>query len=765
YFKTLIAGVPETRWQKISQVEVIPGKEKKRILYEFNDTDADYPKDKTPHHIFEERVEQTPDRTALTGDWQREDGKEMPCTLTYRELNEKANRLAQRLQTEGVTGNCLVGLMPDRTIEMLIGLLAILKAGAAYIPLGTEYPKERIAYILEECNAAILLAGARRQPPECASKLLLLNRCCNKEGENEENTRNLPPLSTPTSLAYVIHTSGTTGKPKGVMIENRALVNFIKGITDIIPFTGSDSILALTTISFDIFGLETILPLNTGARVVLGRQEEQLNASAIATVLEKEQITIFQVTPSRLQLIALVPGAFRKLNPLKALLVGGEAFPETLLQKTREIVGGKIYNVYGPTETTIWSTVKELTGEESLNIGKPIANTGIYILSKNRNLQPIGVAGELCIGGDGLARGYLNRPELTAEKFVITYNYLSPNNHSPITNDYIYKTGDLARWLPDGNIECLGRMDHQVKIRGYRIELGEVESQLLEHRLVKQAVVIDREYQDGEKCLCAYIVSANNGKEGKCGINEPGELARVGELKEHLSSSLPDYMIPPYFVFVEEIPLTGSGKINRRALPEPGIISEKEYVAPRNKREESLVQLFADVLGIGKKKIGIDDGFFHLGGHSLKATRLVAKIHKELNVNIPLSELFEVPTIRAMAGFINHLGKDEFQVIEAVEKKNVYPISFTQKRLYILQQRDNKNIVYNISAAMELKGAVDTARLENTFKELIQRHESLRTTFETVAGEPVLKINDGEGFALEYYDVAENEGKTEDIIK
>ncbi|MCP4157505.1 MAG: AMP-binding protein, partial [bacterium] len=337
HFHEVLKGIVENPAMAVSTLELMQEEEKREVLYEFNDTGVDYPKDKTLHHIFEEQAEQTPDRTALTGDWQREDGKQMSCTLTYRELNEKANRLARQLQTEGVTGNSLVGLMPDRTVEMLIGLLAILKAGAAFIPLGPEYPEERTALIVEECNAAMLLAGAQCRPPECASKVLRLNRCCNEDGEEERDAHNLPPVSTPTSLAYVIHTSGTTGKPKGVMIENRALVNFIKGITDIIPFTGSDSILALTTISFDIFGLETILPLNRGARVVLGRKEEQLNASAIATALEKEQITLFQVTPSRLQLIAVNHGAFRKLKPLKALLVGGEAFPETLLQKTREI--------------------------------------------------------------------------------------------------------------------------------------------------------------------------------------------------------------------------------------------------------------------------------------------------------------------------------------------------------------------------------------------------------------------------------------------
>jgi acyl-CoA synthetase (AMP-forming)/AMP-acid ligase II/acyl carrier protein len=418
------------------------------------------------------------------------------------------------------------------------------------------------------------------------------------------------------------------------MIEHRSLANFIKGMTGILEFTGTDSILSLTTISFDIFGLETILPLTKGSRVVMGTKEEQLNPAAAALALDEEDITILQVTPARLALLLSNERSANGLKHLKYLLVGGEVFPGQLLGKTREVAAGKIFNLYGPTETTIWSTVKEVSQGETLNIGKPTANTRVYIMNGSRILQPVGIFGELWISGAGLARGYINRGELTNRKFII-----DPYE----TGEYMYHTGDIARWLPDGNIEFLGRKDNQVKIRGFRIELSEIENHLKKYKEIQEAVVLDREDRNGDRHLCAYVVTVN-------------EHAVPG-LREYLSQHLPNYMIPTYFMKLDKIPLTPNGKTDRKALPEPGVsVDSPMYTAPQNENEEKLVELWATVLGIKKEKIGVNDNFFDRGGSSLTIIRLAGKLEETLDREIPVTMLFRYPTIRALSEYLDRGG-------------------------------------------------------------------------------------------------------------
>ncbi|MCP4156763.1 MAG: amino acid adenylation domain-containing protein, partial [bacterium] len=386
--------------------KTIPEAERKKLLYTYNDTKVEFASEKTAHEVFEEQVERTPGNIAVEYENQ---------TLTYSQLNQKANRLARELRHRGVNGDSVVGLMVERSMEMIVGMMAILKAGGAFLPIGFEYPPERVHYMLEDCDTTIVLTDSGEKKFSHPAALIDIS----DEKNYQEDASNLSPVSPPTNLAYVIYTSGTTGTPKGVMIEHRALLNFVKGMTDIIEYRDTDVILSLITLSFDIFILETIVPLTVGAQVVIGNREEQTSSMAAASLIENKNITIFQATPSMLQLFAAHKSAAESFKHLRYLLVGGEIFPEPLLEKLRAVTEAVIYNLYGPTETTVWSTVKDVTGDKALNIGKPIANTTVYILDQNDLLLPEGEIGELCIGGMGVARGYLGKDALTAEKFVI----------------------------------------------------------------------------------------------------------------------------------------------------------------------------------------------------------------------------------------------------------------------------------------------------------------------------------------------------------
>jgi amino acid adenylation domain-containing protein len=647
YFINTVSAVLENPGQKIAAIEIIPVEEKQRLLIDFNDTAAAYPRDKAVTRLFERRVEQGPDRTALAargaGMAAERPGSEnngyIPLIhITYRELNEKANQLARWLRDRGVQPGIIVGLLVDRHVEMMVGILAIVKAGGAYLPLDPFYPANRINHILEDSRAAFILTGRTLKE--------LIKNCIEAidiEIGNDSlyggDPGNLDILVQSRDLIYVLYTSGSTGKPKGVSIEHRSLINFIKGMTGIIDFGREDRILSLTTISFDIFGLEAILPLTVGSWLVIGDREEQLNAGAAGEIMAKQAITILQVTPSRLSLLLSNRESLRGLKNLKYLLVGGEAFPLQLLEKAREARGhGKIYNLYGPTETTIWSSVKEVTRGKALNIGRPIANTLVYILAGNQALLPPGTAGELWISGDGLARGYLNRPALTAEKFKT-----NPFEASKL----MYRTGDLAKWLQDGNIEFLGRIDHQVKIRGFRIELGEIETRLVNYDGIKNAVVIAREDEKKEKYLCAYVTSHK-------------EL-EVSPLRDYLLKLLPSYMVPSYFVQLEEIPLTPNRKVDRNVLTALGnkLNTGIEYVAPQSGNEIIIANIWKDILPVDE--VGVNDNFFDLGGTSVDMIRVNNRLQEIFKRDIPILTMYKYTTIGTLSQFIDS-GEAEEQV-------------------------------------------------------------------------------------------------------
>jgi amino acid adenylation domain-containing protein len=632
--------------------------------------------------------------------------------------------------------------MVERSIEMMVGILGIIKSGAAYLPIDSLFPRERISYILEDSGASIIVTDKKPGGP-------INHRCKIVEAANGNlygrDSHNPGPAAASTDLLYTIYTSGSTGRPKGVMIANRSMVNFITGFTGIIDIGVKDSVLSLTTISFDIFGLEAILPLTTGAKVIIGTEEEQLYPESAARTMVDECTNILQVTPSRLLMLISDEESPPALKSLKYLLVGGEALPAPLLEKAREATAGRIYNLYGPTETTIWSTVKEVSQGKALNIGKPIANTRIYILGQDGTLKPLGAAGELYISGDGLARGYINNVQLTAAKF--TGNPREKNHR-------LYLTGDIARWLPDGNIEFFGRKDHQVKIRGFRIELSEIESQLVKHPGIKEAVVISRG-DSGDKHLCAYIVS------GVTGTGE--ETVEIADIKEYLSHTLPDYMIPSYFVLLEKIPLTPSGKIDRGALPSPQGTAGKEYAAPRNEIEKKLVEIWAPILNRTHTNLGIDDNFFELGGHSLKAITMAAKIQKIFNIKLSLTEIFKNSTIRGMSRYLQKAGSGLFASIEPAEKRKYYDLSSVQKRFYTLQQLEVDNTVYNIAMFMRVSGDLKVEQTERIFRLLQKRHDSLRTSFIVINGELVQWIRREAVFAMEYHQ-STREGAA-DIVK
>jgi amino acid adenylation domain-containing protein len=613
---------------RLSDIEMMQAEDKNKILQEFNKTAGDYPSHKTIPVLFEECARKMPGNTALV--------IENRC-LTYSQLKKNVNQLAKILKEKGLKQNIFACIMVKRSMEMIIGILAVLKAGGAYLPIDPHFPAERIQLMLKDSRANLLLTQ---------KNLFLQDGGLTDNRELIDITGNILPAardiplkdtSKPHDLAYLIYTSGSTGQPKGVMIRHRNVINFIKGMTDKIDFSVGNTILALTTISFDIFVLETLLPLTQGLKMVIAPESRQKDPGLLAHTIITHSINTVQVTPSSLKLLAKSDNQLSCLERVETLIVGGESFPPDLFHLLKTWFRGKIYNVYGPTETTVWSTLKDLTAANRVTVGTPIANTQVYIVDRYRNLQPVGVFGELLIGGDGLARGYLNRPQLTAEKFF----YMSYRCNTSYISKRIYRTGDMARWLPDGNIELLGRMDEQVKIRGFRIELGEIESQLLKHDAIKAAAVVVKEDKTMEKYLWAYLVSPRD--------------FQVPELREHLFKTLPDYMVPSYFVQLEALPLTPNGKVDRKSLslPDEGnrtLDTGSQYVEPETDIEKQLAHIWQEVLK--KNKIGIHESFFDLGGTSMDVIHLNNKLKETLNTDIPVAAIYRYMTIRSFARYL-----------------------------------------------------------------------------------------------------------------
>ena len=582
----------------------------------WNRTEADYPRRLCVHQLIEARCAEAPSRIAVEYEGQK---------LSYEELDRRSNQLAHLLEKKGVKADVRVGLCVERSADMLVALLGILKAGGAYVPLDPAYPADRIQYVLSDANAKVLVTESRllQSLPKLSAEVLCLDRIALER----ESSQSVQADVRPENLAYVIYTSGSTGKPKGVQLEHRSVVNFLCSMQKEPGLCATDILVAVTTLSFDIAGLEMYLPLISGARVVIASRETAYDARLLSQLLKRSGATVMQATPATWRL--LFESGWEGDQKLK-VLVGGEALPAELAQQLGARCG-PVWNMYGPTETTIWSSLYRVRGDEEriLPIGRPIANTTLYILDENRRPVAIGKEGELYIGGEGLARGYFERPELTAEKFVV--DPFRPGQK-------MYRTGDLARYREDGNVEFLGRIDHQVKIRGFRIELGEIEAVLEQHSAIRRAVVIAHEDAAGEKKLAAYLVP------------HPDELVSAASLREHVRRQLPDYMTPAAFIQLAALPLTPNGKVDRKALPTPSpsdFDSGQDYVAPRDPVELKLANIWEETLGM--RPIGVKTSFFDLGGRSLLAARMFMRISREFGKDLPLSLLFQAPTVEQLA--------------------------------------------------------------------------------------------------------------------
>ena len=645
HFTNILNFISENKQVQLHEIELLDNEEKNILINEYNNNVAEFPTDMVLQEFFEKQVEKTPDNTAL-----------IFCekSLSYKVLNEKSNQLANVLRGRGVKPDDIVGIMVERSLEMLVGIMGILKAGGAYLPIDTEYPQERISYILEDCGSKLVLTKKQFE-----NKLRFSGEIIDLEEERlyQGECSNLEKVNSPNDLAYVIYTSGSTGKPKGVMIEHGSAVNILLGLQQDYPLLEEDTFLLKTTYTFDVSVAELFGWFYAGGRLAILEPDDEKDPQKVLEAIEQYNVTHINFVPSILNLFldTCEKDKTHTIDKLKYILACGEALPKEVVNKFNKISAKvKLENIYGPTESTIYATKYSLSDsayKDIIPIGKPMQNIKAYILDKNNNIQPIGVPGELCLGGKGIARGYINRPELTSSKFI-------PNPFC--TGERIYKTGDLVRWLPDGNIEYFGRMDHQVKIRGFRIELGEIESQLLNLEYINEAVVVAKEdAKNGGKYLCAYFVSDR-------------ELT-VTQLKEHILKELPAYMVPSYFIRLEKMPLTPNGKIDRKGLPEPDtafINTGSEFIIPRNEEEASMAKIWCHVLRMDK--VGIEDDFFNLGGDSIKAMEVVARAN-EVGINITVSAIFRHPTIKGMLENRKEVDQQKiFEQLEEIEDQDNY---------------------------------------------------------------------------------------------
>jgi len=722
YFEKIVAEVVASPGKTIAEIDVVPADESRKLLAAFNDTARTHPNTGTISQRFDAQAGQTPDKVALVA------GDE---SLTYRELQVRIDALAGLLARRGVKANDVVAIMCDRSAALITAMFAVLKSGAAYLPIDPHHPGKRIEQVLKDSGAVLILADHPRQEGSTAHVEAIDVRAAAGVAAQPAG----PGAQTdPGDLAYVIYTSGSTGQPKGVMISHKALGNFVDAIGDLVSFRDK-TLLSVTTFSFDIFVLESILPLLGGGTIVLATNDQQRDPSALNAAIFNHGVNIVQSTPSLMKAWMEEPETRHALAQLSLILIGGEAFPVSLLKALQNQTRARILNMYGPTETTVWSTAHELTGSDRVVIGKPIANTSVLILDGHGKLQPIGVTGELCIAGAGLSKGYINNDALTGQKFV---------PHPFEAGAKLYKTGDLARWLPDGTLQHLGRLDHQVKIRGFRIELEEIQGHLLLHPGVKDAVVTVKEV-NGEKNLIGYYTA--------------GEPVPAAELRTFLSAHLPEYMIPLYYAFLREIPVNANGKVNLKALPDPQLTLPQAYVAPATEVQQKLAAIWSEVLKLEQDKISVTADFFELGGHSLKAIKLVNQLAKYFDVEVPLAQVFAHPTILALSDYLAQAQTTVHAGIRKAPPLEYYPLSSAQGRMHFLHELNTTSLAYNMPEVLHLEGPLDRQRVEDTFRLLIARHESLRTRFVSLPQGAFQQVLPQADFHLEYFPDGEQSGQ------
>ncbi|MBB5639445.1 amino acid adenylation domain-containing protein, partial [Pedobacter cryoconitis] len=711
YFKHIVGQVLAAPDIRLSEIGLLVPAERSRLLELGTGAIPAYSANQTIVQLFEAQVLQSPDAVALVFEDQ---------ALSYQELDEQSDQLSLFLAGRGVVSGTVIGLLLERSPDMIIGILGILKAGGTYVPIDSVLPQERILYMLTDSGSGFLLtSSAYAELYQDHISVLDID-----EVKTEDSLKGIQLLvSEPEDLVYIIYTSGSSGKPKGVMVNNVSLVNYIQSQLNLFKIDNTDRILQFSTISFDASVEQIWLALLSGAGLVLIGKEVLTDQALLNSYLHDHQVTHLHTTPSFLESISL-----SEPNNLRRIIAAGEVCRAELANRYLEKYD--FYNKYGPTECTIscliYRATQMISSGSGVPVGRPVTGTSVYILDQYQGLSPEGVAGELYVSGLGLASGYVNNIALTAEKFV--ENPFEPGS-------LMYRTGDLVRWTEDGNIDYLGRIDDQVKIRGYRIEPGEIEVVISGLEEINQALVLVKEQGD-DKYLVAYYTAAE----------------AVADLKQRLQDLLPDYMLPSYYVHLPAFPLTANGKIDRRALPEIVLNTEDSYQGPSNLIETKLLSIWSEILKIDEDKISVNRSFFDLGGHSLKAMSLVNRIRKELGTEVSLKVIFSHQDIRSLSAYILEMAfGSDYNVIPLVAEKTHYVLSSAQKRLYFLYEFDRDSLAYNMPQAAWLSGELDRERLAGAFQALIRRHEVFRTTIVMIEDEPFQVVGDGEGFSITDY--------------
>lgn len=712
HFETLLTSAVANPDRLVNELPILTEGERWHLIGEWNDTIIDQPS-KCIHHLFEQSAAEAGDRIALLF--------ENHC-LTFSQLDCLANCVAARLLELGLGTEAPVGLYLERSPEMVIGMLGVLKAGGSYVPLDPSFPEDRLAFMAQDAGVEILMTGP--EPPGGLKQWAVhtIHICAEEILTAQAPFRARAERVLPENVAYVLYTSGSTGRPKGVRITHRAVVNFLSAMARRPGLTERDVLLGVTTLSFDIAVLEIFLPLVIGARLVLTGRRTLADGPALLRALERSQATVMQGTPATWRL--LLASGWQGDGRLK-VLCGGEALSPDLADALLH-AGGSLWNLYGPTETTVWSVTGEVTAAGApIPIGRPIANTKIYVLASRLAPAALGAAGDLYIGGDGLARDYIGRADLTADSLI-------PDPWSASPGARLYRTGDRVRYFSDGRLEFLGRNDQQIKLRGHRIELGEVETILARHPAVAQTAVALRRDASGESCLVAYVVASG------------GDSPAAGELQRFLRAKLPLYMVPAVFMILDRLPLTPNGKVNRRALPDPDELRKagRQFAPAQTLVQQKIVDVWEEVLKL--PGIGIADNFFELGGHSILATQVMARLRSSFGIEVPLRDLFEAPTVaevseRIEAALRGRIGLQVPTIVKLPNRDRI-PLSFAQQRLWFLDQLEPGSSVYNMSVAVQLQGSLDVSVLERTLAEIMRRHETLRTTFSLAGQEPVQVI-------------------------
>jgi amino acid adenylation domain-containing protein len=782
HLRALLANAVAAPARRLSALALLSAVERQQLLVEWNATQHARPIAECLPELIAAQAARTPDAIALLCETQdagrRTDGADSSLAfrpasfvvhLTYGELHQRANQLAQYLRRLGVGPEALVGVCVERSFELVVGMLGVLGAGAAYVPLDPSYPAARLAFMLDDSQAAVLLVATQDEErttrdeqqrarsvayrPSFVGPVVDLRAdwpaiAASPATPSASSAKSFgmhPSTGAAAHLAYVIYTSGSTGTPKGAAITNGALVNLLLAVREQLTLDVNDCWLAVTTVAFDIAALELFLPLIVGARVLLASRAVSADGAALASLLGRAGVTVMQATPATWRL--LLAAGWAGQRGLR-IACGGEALPPALADQLRSR-GRQLWNMYGPTETTIWSSAGRV-GAGPISLGRPLANTQLHVLDAQMQPVPIGVAGELFIGGAGLARGYVRRPDLTAERFVpnpfVTTNddrARAPVVRRPASSARLYKTGDLVRYRADGALMYLGRRDQQIKLRGYRIELGEIAAALGAHPAVRASAAVARADRSGEQRLVGYVVTTTDDGADSSFVARPSSL--LGELRAFLGERLPEYMLPTTFVLLDALPLTPNGKLDAHALPAPDwadLEPVARYVAPRTPVERRLAELWAEVLGVAQ--VGVDDNFFALGGHSLRATQISARLRDAFGVELPLRALFAAPTIAGLAAWLAQAVAAQpgaaLPALKRAPRSGPQPLSFAQQRLWFLDRLTPGSPAYTIPAALRLSGRLDIPALGRSFAAIIRRHETLRTTVVVRDGQPMQHI-------------------------